>query len=213
MKNLVALISVLILFSCENSNVNKTKTKVIKNKGKKDSTAVLHTQNDVQSPQVFKDAVAFAHFCIEKLQTREALDLKPYVENGVVLSPNAHIDTLSVRKVGLEELSTPTKELQFWGIYPGRGDSILLSTADYVDKFIFNFDLDNAEINSYQGNPKARGSEQINIQDLFPSATTVAFYKPPSKEGYMDWNALYFVVQKTEGHFVLKAIVHNQWSP
>lgn len=215
MRKITVLFLIGILFSCENMDVKEITAENSSSQDQNDTVVATNNKIDKQTSRAFKNAVDFVQFCIEKIQSKEIKDLNPYVENGIVFSPNAHIIPSNTRTVGLEELSVPEKTIHYWGIYPGRGDSILLSTSDYLNRFVFNFDLNanHIEINSYDGNPKSRGSELHNIEEQFPEATTVAFYEPPSKEGYMDWNALYFVVQKLEDRFVLKAIVHNQWTP
>lgn len=212
MKRILALFLIVTLVSCENSTDQKNKEQ---NNPEENQDTLKQSTNDSVALKSFKNEIEFAQFCATKIQSGKANDLKPYTENGILFSPYAFIDTSSARVVRLDELSNPNEQMHYWGVYLGRGDSILLTTADYLNQFIFNFDLnkDNIEIRSYADNPKSRGSEMQNINSLYPNAVSVEFYKPASKKGYMDWSALIFVVHKKGDRFYLKAIAHNQWTP
>lgn len=215
MKRVLVLAFIGILASCENATNNNIDEKIEQTASIDKSDALDSTLSDTAAHLSFNNAIDFAEFCAKNIQSGMANKLASYTENGILLSPYAFIDTSSARIVDLEELANPTKQIHYWGIYAGRGDSILLSTPDYINKFIFNFDLNenNTEIKSYTDNPDSRGSEMINIHKRYPNSVVVEFYNPPTEEGGMDWNALNFVVQKDGGHFILKAIVHNQWTP
>lgn len=212
------LFSVLILsfFACENNaeqDDNKSQIKRDTEVISKDKTE--QQTEKVQHVKSFEDAIAFAEFCATQIKVGKAVDLEPYTEGEILLSPYAFIDTSTVRSVDIKALSQAKAKLYYWGTYVGRGDSIVLSTSDYIDKFVFNFDLekDDVEVNTYKGNPKSRGSELHNIEKVFPNSISVEFYQSPSKKDFIDWNALIFVVTKKDNHFYLEAIVHNQWTP
>lgn len=211
MKRILTLVLVLMLISCENSIHQKDK----ENNSAEKSDTISSSMSDLSTQKSFDNVIEFTQFCANQIRSDETDALEPYVRKGILLSPYAFIDTLSARIVGLDELSNPEKQMYYWGIYAGRGDSILLFTSDYLNKFIFNFDLNKneVEIKTYEGNAKSRGNEMQNIHKLYPNAISVEFYEPPSEVGGMDWNALIFVVHKEDNHFYLKAIVHNQWTP
>ena len=89
-----------------------------------------------------------------------------------------------------------------------------MTTPEYLNKYVLTFDINdkNVKTSTYNGKPTAYGSELHNMQEIYPNATFVEFYHPPSEVGYMDWNALIFVVEKNGNDYLLKAIIHNQWT-
>lgn len=212
MKRISVLILILALISCENPTDRKD---IEQNMNLENQDTLKQSVVDSVTQKSFSSVIEFAQFCATQIKSGNSDALKPYVEKGILLSPYAYIDKSSARIVDLDELGNPNKQIHYWGVYAGRGDSILLSTPDYINKFVYSFDWkkDDVEIKSYNDNPKSRGSEMQNIQSLYPNSTSVEFYQPPSKQGYLDWNALIFVVHKVKDLFYLEAIVHNQWTP
>ncbi|HLV43055.1 MAG TPA: hypothetical protein VKY37_12305 [Brumimicrobium sp.] len=199
----------LVLFSCENNPISEGQTA--------DDKVVLKGGEESLSYN-FKDEVEFSKVCLEELREGNLEVFHQFAEKKILLSPYAYIDQANFRKVSIAEIETPNDDIHFWGIYDGRGDSILMTTPEYLNRYILNFPInsDGVEINVYEDKPKAYGSELHNMHEIYPNATFVEFYHPPSEEGYMDWNALIFVVEIIKhdygNEYLLKAIVHNQWT-
>lgn len=218
MKTLWGFILVAGLFSCQGEAVQEVDEK--KDDGKLNDEAVAlpseeKTDETKESKDIsFEDEVDFVNYCVTQLQEGNADALHPFTNGKILFSPYAYIHESSARRVALDEIADPTNELHYWGIYDGRGDSILLTTADYFDEFVFNFNINDqkVKVETYKDKPKAYGTEQQNIHKVYPESVFVEFYQPPSEEGYMDWNVLIFVVKKKGDQYLLKAIVHSQWT-
>lgn len=212
-KKTLVLGLIIALYSCQDSATTQSGEIVQQNDTTKKSVPISAQQ---EKELHFASAINFAQFCDSVLREGNAKMLKPFVNDGVLFSPYASVDTANARFEKLEDLISPSNQLHFWGIYQGRGDSILLSTPDYFKKFVFTFHQkkDSVDVLTYSGkSPKKRGSEQQNLPKIYPHSTFVEFYHLPSKEGYMDWSSLIYVVKKGNKQFHLKAIVHNQWTP
>ena len=208
MKKVWGLALVVALFSCEDNSVQVLD-------GEKAGSEIEGESADEKQKQIsFEDEVAFAKFCSNQLEEGNIEVLRPYTNGSILLSPYAYIDQSNVRKVSLNEIAAHTEDIHYWGVYDGRGDSILMTTPEYLNKYVLTFDINDKKVktNTYNSKPKAYGSELHNMHEIYPNATFVEFYHPPSEEGYMDWNALIFVVEKIDNQYQLKAIIHNQWT-
>lgn len=213
MKNITwSMILAIGLFSCESADQDRSQSDTSQKK-----IAIDEMENedakDLKERVIFKDEVDFSKYCSSMLADGNIDALRPYTDGEILLSPYAFIEP-TARKVTLAEIKEHTDEVYYWGDYDGSGDSILLTTPEYVNQFVLSFDLKDSKVKvaKYQSIPKVYGNELNNVQNKFPGATYVQFYQPPSKKDYMDWKALLFVVETKEGSFILKAIIHNQWT-
>lgn len=206
----MALVAVMV--SCKNTSEQKTnadKTNLEVN-SEGEEIAPSETPELIE----FKDALEFAKYCATQLEKGNIKELKPYTNGEILFSPYAHVDTKTARKVMVSELEAHGETVHFWGIQDGSGDSLLLTTPEYIKRYVLNFDIQgkNVKQNASNQTPKVRGNELHNLQKHYPKATFVEFYQPPSKEGYLDWEAMIYVVEKIENQFILKAVLHNQWT-
>ncbi|MFA5574791.1 MAG: hypothetical protein WC994_07030 [Brumimicrobium sp.] len=207
MKNSIYLFALLLFVSCGEQvqgNINKTEDNQIDN-----------TATDVEEELLeFENELEFARFCLDQLKEENFQGLKKYANAEILFSPYAYIDLKTVRSIDLDDFDTSDEEIYFWGIYDGKGDSILLTNHEYLQKYVFNFDYNDGSIKTqiYTDKPNAYGSELHNIQEVYAGDTYVEFYKSPSEEGYLDWNALLIVVETIDGQYFLRAIIHNQWT-
>jgi len=210
-KKLWILIFVAGLCSCENSNEHD----------KDNSDSEVETQpieesaeEETQEAVSFKDEVDFAKYCSSQLENGNIDALGSFVRETILFSPYAYIDQSTARKVTLDEIAAHTNDIHYWGVYDGRGDSILMTTPEYLNQFVLRFSLNDevVKINTYNDKPKAYGNELHNMHKIYPDAMFVEFYHPPSNDGYMDWNALIYVVEMKDDQYILRAIVHNQWT-
>jgi hypothetical protein len=209
MKKSWILILAIGLFSCEN-NMDNGQKDIERNNGDK----TVNVPNDEVTERVhFENEIDFAKYCAALLKEGNIDGLRPYTDGEILLSPYAYIQP-ETRKVTLGELQESTNEVHYWGKYDGSGDSILLSTPQFLNKFVLNFDISTPDIKAtkFQSTPKAYGNEMHNVQKIYPNLTYVQFYKSASKKENMDWKALIYVVEKNADGFVLKAIVHSQWT-
>lgn len=162
----------------------------------------------------FSNEINFAQYALEQLQNKAIDSLRPYVQEGILFSPYAYIDS-TAQQLRLEELKHSSDKKRFWGYADGTGDSINLSIPDYLQKFVFDMDFkdEKVEVNQYSDRPKAYGNSLQNAQDLYPDAQFIQFYQTGTEEyGGMDWKSLILVVEKQDQKPILKAILHDQWT-
>lgn len=212
MRKIWMLVLLVGLFSCENKDAEQEVESVEKVK----EEVVIGEAEEEEVSYHFDDEVAFARMAYKEMSEGRYDLLTRYTSGKILFSPYAYIDTATAREVTIEEIKAGTDEVHFWGIQDGSGDSLLMSTPEYLNQYIFGVDILGAEelsIQTYEGEaPKAYGSELHNVHQLYPEATFVEFYIAPSEEGYLDWKALIFVVEKQGEDYLLKAIIHNQWT-
>ena len=212
MKRIWSIILVAGLLSCENTREQNATIDNVDAESGVNSEEVNEVEKDKKIE--FKDEIEFAKYCANQLLDGNIKELSAYTNGNILLSPYAHIDQSNVRKVSLNEIAAHTDDVHYWGDFDGSGDSILLTTPEYLNRYVLSFDLDDKKVKQSISNkvPKVRGNELHNMQKTFPNATFVEFYHPPAKEGYLDWQALIYVIEKTNNQYILKAIIHNQWT-
>lgn len=203
------LIFALSLFSCEN-NMEKREANIKRSTGEK---KVIVPEDETAERVQFANEIDFAKYCAALLKEGNIDGLRPYTDGEILMSPYAYIQP-NTRKVTLGEFKERTNEVHYWGNYDGSGDSILLSTPQFLNKFVLDFDISTPDIKAtkFQSTPKAYGNEMHNVQKIYPNLTYVQFYKSASKKENMDWRVLIYVVEKNGDDFILKAIVHSQWT-
>ena len=207
-----SMILAIGLFSCESADQDRSQSDTSQQKKAIDGMENEDTE-DVKERVNFEDEVDFAKYCSSLLADGNIDALRPYTDGEILFSPYAYIQP-KARKVTLAEIKEHTDDVHYWGDYDGSGDSISLTTLEYINQFVLSFDLtdEKVKVNKSTATPKVYGNELNNVQKKFPGATYVQFYHPPTKKDYMDWKALLFVVEKKENSFILKAIIHNQWT-
>lgn len=134
---------------------------------------------------------------------------------GVRFSPYGFVDTTSHKILQAGEFlqAIEKKQTIYWGTYDGTGDSILLTAAQYYNKFIYNADFLNAE--KYSINKRiSTGNSPDNIPSIFPGCNYTEHYFPgfDKKYGGMDWTTLKLVFKFHNGRNYLVGIVHDQWT-
>lgn len=162
----------------------------------------------------FENALHFANYCVANLQENKPLVMQPFVKNKILFSPSVFIDTSTCVQLTLEELSGNNSQQYTWGRNANSGNNIQLNVTDYFKKYVFPFNPNDTvtQVNIYKNEGvKRRGTQKPNIRTIYPNATIVEYYYPPSKDGWMDWKSLYLVIQQKEDHYYLNAIVHSQW--
>ncbi|PKR79852.1 hypothetical protein CW751_12920 [Brumimicrobium salinarum] len=168
------------------------------------------TMHEVQ----FDNVVEFAKFCAKTIENGDVVAAEKWIDAPVMFSPYAFIDQQMVKKFTVADMLIEDETVYAWGIYDARGDTILKRKSEYLAEFVlsFNWEDEDVEVQVYDEKPMAYGSELHNVQEVFPAAKYVSFYKPPSKEGFLDWRALIFVIEEQNNSYQLKAIVNNQWT-
>ncbi len=136
-------------------------------------------------------------------------------QEGVRFSPYGFVDTTSHRILQAAAFlqAIENKQTLYWGSYDGTGDSILLTAAQYFNKFIYNADFLNAEKHSINKRISA-GNSLDNIASIYPGCNYTEHYFPgfDKKYGGMDWTSLKLVFKFHNGKNYLVGIVHDQWT-
>lgn len=134
---------------------------------------------------------------------------------GVRFSPYGYVDTLNHVKLtaGIFLQQLEEKSRLKWGSYDGTGEDILLTTEEYLEKFVYDVDFLNAEqtgINEMIG----VGNSLNNLETVYRGSGFSESYFSGFEEKYggMDWRSLRLVFQSHQGRPFLVAIVHDQWT-
>lgn len=139
-------------------------------------------------------------------------------EKGLRFSPYAYVDPkkdIVFTRAEVEGLMEDgTKRI--WRTYPGSGEQIEMTFADYYDRFVYDADfLQDAEIAVNKG--LGQGTMINNLNQIYPEAQYdfVEYHIAgidPSVEG-MDWRSLRLVFEKIGEDRALVGIIHDQWTP
>lgn len=139
-------------------------------------------------------------------------------DKGVRFSPYAYVDLKKDPVFSREELKGLMKDTTIyeWREFPGSGEQIKLSFADYYKRFVYDADFaGQAEIALNKG--LGEGTTVNNINEAYPKEYNdfVEYHIDgidPSLEG-MDWRSLRLVFEKIGEDHALVGIVHDQWTP
>lgn len=215
MKKVVGMFLLIGLVACESSSVENTEQETNKENASQDTMVEKEVSSEINNEELtFDSELEFVKYSHQQLREKNQKTLENITDGSILFSAYAFIDTTSARKVTVSELTSDNDEVHYWGDYDARGDAIEMTNEAFLEKYVFSFDIEaeNVVVNTYKGKPNAYGSELHNMHELYPEAKFVEFYHPPSEEGYMDWNALIFVVEQVNDKYILKAIIHNQWT-
>ncbi len=134
---------------------------------------------------------------------------------GVRFSPYGYVDTSTDRVFFAATFiaSIQQKQKLNWGNYDGSGDSIVLTTAEYYNKFIYNADFLNAAKTSINKRISA-GNSLDNLAKVYPGTNYTEHFFPGFDKKYagMDWTTLKLVFKFYQGKNWLVGIVHDQWT-
>ncbi|GGM39801.1 hypothetical protein GCM10011351_27430 [Paraliobacillus quinghaiensis] len=153
---------------------------------------------------------------IRGLHDRQMEYVANYVheQKGLLFSPYVHVEEDAVTFEQDEVASLlDDKTTYLWGNYDGSGDPIELTPSGYFEEFL-NVEPflspDEVLVDEY----KQRGNTTNNIEEEFPEATVVEFYKSGSGENEeMNWSSINLVFEQNEnGIWKLVALVSDQWT-
>jgi hypothetical protein len=160
-------------------------------------------------------AVEFTQYVAKNLKEKSFEKWNEYTAKTVYFSPYSYVDTTKVVSLDQSELNQlfESEKKLIWGTFDGRGDEIKFSIQEYFNRFVTDFDLTSQDNHILKDTIPQRGSQLNNVKEIFPNATIVEIHKPASEESMgMDWRSLMFVIEKVEGAWKLKALVHNEWT-
>lgn len=201
----IALCVLILAVSCSNNEQSSTDKQV-----KKEDTSTVS-----KAPAEFSSEINFAYYCMEQLQKSNFSGLSKYVnDNGVLFSPYAHVDTTTAPILSISALNKHKNSPVIWGLQDGTGDTLKYSVSQFVDKYILPFKDSSKNVTTrvFTANPSVHGNELHNIHELYPGDKFVEFYYPATSASGMDWRAIILVVGKDRSHYILKAVVSNEWT-
>lgn len=152
---------------------------------------------------------------IQALAGKDMDALAKYVHpvKGVRFSPSATVAAknnvvLTPREIG-RWFQIPEKRT--WGANDATGEPIRLTPASYYNRFIYNRDFRRAPIVGFN-TIEAKSTDRNNVWEVYPNATVVEYYFPPSVPDGNDWASLRLVYEKQEGRWFLSGVIHDAWT-
>ena len=155
---------------------------------------------------------------ILKVGDMEMLAAWAHPEKGVRYSPYAYVDKEKDLVFSRDEMKDLMEDstVYEWRTFPGSGELIQLTYADYHKQFVYDEDFMNeAEISLNER--LGEGTTLNNLNEVYPrdNHEFVEYYIDgfdPSYEG-MDWCSLILVFEKMGYDHALVGIIHDQWTP
>lgn len=148
-------------------------------------------------------------------QDFEAVALYVDPDEGVRFSPYGYVDVSEDLVFLPQELRTLLQDstIYTWGGFDGSGHPIDQTFAQYYDRFIYDQDFANPHLignNTIVGT----GNSHINLYEAYPAAEFVEFHFTGFDPDYggIDWCSLRLVLEEQHGSWILRGIVHDQWT-
>lgn len=210
---LLSILLVFVLVSCETSTEDETNDEQAQDEQIENNQESEEEEN-VQE-EVEMTAIEFAMHVASNLDNKTFDKWNDFTAKKVYFSPYAYVDTtkiVSLNQSEFNDLLESDKKI-LWGNFDGTGDEIKFSIQEYFDRFLTDFNLTAENNQLLKDTIPARGNELNNVKEIFPNSTVIEIHKPASEESMgMDWRSLMLVIEKIEGNWKLKALVHNEWT-
>ncbi len=209
MKSWAIIFVVSVVISCNDNPKKDRGTKV------ETVPVIADTITDFSNPA--SEVVATSRRVLSLLKNKSFIQLSAlfHPTRGIRFSPYGLVDTSSHMALLATDFLAAIKNKQrlYWGSYDGTGDSIVLTAAQYYNKFIYNADFLNAEKSSLDKRIST-GNSLDNLATVYPGCNYTEHYFSGfnKKYGGMDWTSLKLVFSFYEGRIYLVAIVHDQWT-
>jgi hypothetical protein len=152
---------------------------------------------------------------IKLIKDRDIGTLSKYAhpKKGIMFSPYSDLKNNDNQIIGKKDMvkTYEKNEELVWGEYDRTGTRILLTFDNYFDRFIY--DMDFIEYNLNYDSIMGIGNTLENINSVFPNARSVEYYVPGTeKYEYTDWKSLRLLYEMYKGKYYLVAVVHNEWT-
>ena len=212
---LLSAFLIITLASCETSSTDEQANE----KQPQEDKQVVDEENieeeNVHEEEKEMTAIEFAKYVAKNLHDKSFDKWNEFTTDKVYFSPYTYVDTtkiVTLNQSEFNELLVSDKQI-LWGNFDGSGDEIKLSVKKYFDRFVTDFDLTAEENQLLKDTIPTRGNQINNVKEIFPNTTIIEIHKPASEESMgMDWLSLMLVIEKVEGAWKLKALIHNQWT-
>ena len=164
--------------------------------------SVIETANEVVAAMKAKDGPRLAEFV--------------HPEHGVRFSPYAFVDVGGDRVLSRIAVRTLWQDANVysWGHADGTGDAILLTPAQYFERFVMDRDFTAATSVTVNDYP-VRGTTNSNAAAVYPDGTSVEYFLEPiggQGDPAFDWRALRLMFKSHDGSWRLVAVIHDEWT-
>jgi hypothetical protein len=165
--------------------------------------SVIETAKEVVAAMKSKDGPRLAEFV--------------HPERGVRFSPYAFVDVDNDRVLSRADVRRLWEDdsVYSWGHADGTGDPILLTPAQYVERFVMDRDFTAATSVSVNEHP-VRGTTSSNAAAVYPNGTSVEFLLEHTEgqgDPAFDWRALRLMFENEDASWQLVAVIHDEWTP
>ncbi len=185
-----------------------------------DSSLSKDTISDLKPTDTLADEETLTTIATEILTTLKAKDYNAFAAyfhptDGVLFSPYGFIDTATSKKLTRAEFIKLIAEHSTvnWGSYDGTGETITLTGAQYITKFVYNADYLQAEKTAYN-QIIGKGNSLNNLAKIYPKHPFIEYYFSGFNKAYegMDWSSLRLIFKQYQSSYYLVAVVHDQWT-
>lgn len=170
-----------------------------------------------QVGQADPDAMLTAFHILILLRDRDLTQLAELVhpERGVRFTPFGYIqetDRVFTADQLPDLLADPT--VWEWGFHAGSGDPILLTFAEYYERFVYSHNFFQCETVGLNQRVSV-GSSLDNSQTFFPGATVFDYHFDGFDPLYggMDWRSLRLILEPWDGGWYLVGVINDEWTP
>jgi len=135
-------------------------------------------------------------------------------DDGVVFSPYATINLDTNQRFSVDEVAAMDTDshIYMWGVLNGSGEPIMMTPAEYFEKFVPASDYLNASVIGVDRVVRS-GNALENMVDVFPNVRFVDFHISEGDSAEeLDWSSLRLGFEEHEGVLMLIAIVYSTWS-
>jgi hypothetical protein len=211
----VSIFTVFAFTNCESPSTDEKQNDTQPQKEEPVATEEENVEKVENNSDKELTAMEFAKHVSKNLKEKTFENWNEFSAERVYFSPYSYVDTakvVSLNKSKFNKLFESEKKI-IWGHFDGSGEEIKFSIQEYFNRFVTDFDLTAENNQLLKDTIPTRGSQLNNIKKVFPNATIVEIHKPASEESMgMDWRSLMLVIQKVDGTWKLKALVHNEWT-
>jgi len=225
--NYKAEITVLASFPGENGedsseqfrtviDINLTEADLPENAGQDEQK--VYNEEGIISPEYAEKVISeISDNVIQAIRDKDFELVSEFVHpvKGVRFTPYTYVEPdrdVVFSKEEIKKFFENTEQI-LWGYYDGSGFDILLTPAEYYERFIYSRDFANAEQVGYN-EVLSYGNAIVNHFEVYEDPIVVEYYFAGSNPEYdgLDWRSLSLVFEEYEGSWKLVGIINNEWT-
>lgn len=141
---------------------------------------------------------------LEALTSASGLSLNLY--------PNLNLEKSTLAKDAVSDISIDSTQ-HMWGYTDGKGDEIVMTTAQFIRRYIYTADYLNAEqvaTGKTLGSGNSMNTILIDAGDRAVIAYHFSGFDP--KYAGIDWTTLYLIFENENGSYKLRGIAKDNWT-